>query len=59
MKKGWLLAISVFVITSCVELYEFDVNANTSTLVVEGYISDKSFIDTRTYPSDGRFFQLN
>lgn len=42
----------------CVELYEFDVKNDTPTLVVEGYISDKSFVDTKSYPSDGRFFSI-
>lgn len=51
--------LGVFLIVfSCIEPYTFVVLDNTPALVVEGYISDKSFDDTRAYPSDGRFFTI-
>ena len=43
-------------IIGCIEPYEFIVKVNDPVLVVEGYISDKSFNETLTYPSDGRYF---
>jgi hypothetical protein len=46
------------VVFSCIEPYTFVVPDNTPSLVVEGYISDKSFNDTRSYPSDGRYFSV-
>jgi hypothetical protein len=48
-----------FLITfSCVEPYEFVISDESPSLVVEGFISDKSFYDARLYPSDGRFFTI-
>ena len=46
------------VVFSCIEPYTFVVPNNSPSLVVEGYISDKSFNDTRAYPSDGRYFSV-
>src|SRR5687768_18475234 len=43
---------------ACVERYEFVISDNSAALVVEGYISDMSFNDTRSYPSDGRYFSV-
>jgi hypothetical protein len=45
-------------IFSCIEPYTFVIPDNSPALVVEGYISDKSFNDTREYPSDGRYFSV-
>lgn len=44
------------VVLGCVEPYEFIVRDNEPWLVVEASISDKSFNETLTYPSDGRYF---
>ena len=43
-------------VVSCIEPYEFVVPADSRALVVEAFISDKSFSDTKSYPSDGRYF---
>lgn len=43
-------------ISSCIEPYDFIVHDDTHTLVVEAYISDRSFAETLLYPSDGRYF---
>lgn len=43
---------------ACVERYEFVIKDKSAALVVEGYISDMSFNDTRSYPSDGRYFSV-
>lgn len=58
MKAKWTFFVLLLATVSCVELYEFEIKADTTTLVVEGFISDKSFNDTRSYPSDGRFFSV-
>lgn len=46
------------ILTNCVELHEFDVQNKNTTLVIEGFISDKSFNNTLDYPSEGRFFSV-
>lgn len=49
----------VFLIAgACVERYEFVIKDNAVALVVEGYISDRPFNDTRSHPSDGRYFSV-
>src|SRR5687767_5074346 len=45
-------------IAGCVEPYEFIIHDNYSTLVVEAFISDRSFNETLLYPSDGRYFTV-
>ncbi len=51
--------LGIFLIVfSCIEPYTFVIPDNAPALVVEGYISDKSFEDTRSYPSDGRYFSV-
>ena len=53
--QGFLLFL---LIAGCVEPYEFAIKNNEPTLVVEGYLSDKSFTETVNYPSDGRYFTV-
>lgn len=50
----WLLFLLV---SGCIEPYNFKVETETRSLVVEAFITDKSFVDTRGYPSDGRYFK--
>ncbi|MDH4091798.1 MAG: DUF4249 domain-containing protein [Cyclobacteriaceae bacterium] len=45
-------------IVSCIEPYEFVIRDETQGLVVDAYISDKSFTETLSYPSDGRYFTV-
>ncbi len=52
---NFLLFLIIF---GCVEPYSFVIHNETKTLVVEGYISDKSFNETLLYPSDGRYFTV-
>lgn len=47
----------LFVI-SCVEPYDFVVEDTTPSLVVQSFVSDKSFNETLSYPSDGRYFSV-
>ena len=51
-------SILFFLIAGCIEPYEFVVDDLAPSLVVEAYISDKSFNETRAYPSDGRYFTV-
>ncbi len=50
--------ILFWIVISCIEPYEFAIKNNEPTLVVEAYISDKSFEETVDYPSDGRYFTV-
>ncbi|HEX6226916.1 MAG TPA: DUF4249 domain-containing protein [Chryseolinea sp.] len=43
---------------SCIEPYQFVIADESPILVVEGYISDKSFEDSQNYPSHGRYFSV-
>jgi hypothetical protein len=53
-----LLYFILFLATGCIEPYEFVIQNNEPSLVVEAYISDKSFKETLDYPSDGRYFTV-
>lgn len=56
--KG-LLSFSVLLIFfSCSQKYDFNVENDKDGLVVEASISDKSFMESLTFPSDGRYFQV-
>jgi len=46
------------IVFSCIEPYQFVITDDSPLLVVEGYISDKSFDETQKYPSDGRYFSV-
>lgn len=50
--------ISFIFALSCVEPYDFVVEDKTPSLVVQSFISDKSFNETLAYPSDGRYFTV-
>jgi hypothetical protein len=43
---------------SCLEKYDFHVNKTGDGLVVEASISDISFKETQSFPSDGRYFEV-
>jgi hypothetical protein len=45
-------------IGGCIEPYDFVIHNNVPGLVVEAFISDKSFNETMLYPSDGRYFTV-
>lgn len=45
-------------ILSCVEPYEFRIIDTSQRIVIEATLSDKSFNDTKNYPSDGRYFSV-
>lgn len=55
MKK--ILVYLIFIlIAGCIEPYNFDVKGKERSLVIEAEITDKSFVETLAYPSDGRYF---
>ena len=58
MLKRLHFFISFILIASCIEPYEFRIVDNNPTVVIEASISDKSFTDTKAYPSDGRYFTV-
>jgi hypothetical protein len=43
---------------ACVEPYNFVIHDNEPSLVVEAFLSDKSYNETVNYPSDGRYFTV-
>jgi hypothetical protein len=45
-------------IFSCIEPYDFVIKDDSKSLVIEALISDMSFSETLTYPSDGRYFSV-
>lgn len=58
MTKRLRFFLLFIVVAGCVEPYDFTVKDMTPALVVEGYISDKSYNETLSYPSDGRYFSV-
>lgn len=52
-KLALFLSVSL---AACIDPYQFSLRDSTSSLVVEAYISDKSYNETLLYPSDGRRF---
>jgi hypothetical protein len=58
MLKNFKYFFIFLFIVSCIEPYEFVIPADSQALVVEAFISDKSFTDTKSYPSDGRYFSV-
>lgn len=55
LARSILLAIFL---AGCVEPYEFAVRDVPRGIAVEAYFSDKSFNETLSYPSDGRYFTV-
>ncbi len=55
-KIGFIIILLSF--SWCVEPYDFRIKNNSPNLVVESYISNKSFNETIEFPSDGRYFEV-
>jgi hypothetical protein len=58
MIRRFLAPLLIFVFVSCIERYEFTIKNTEPTLVIESYLSDKSYLETLDYPSDGRYFSV-
>ena len=61
--KHWHLSkisfiVILFTFSLCIEPYDFKIVNNDPTLVIESYISDKSYNETLDFPSDGRNFKV-
>jgi hypothetical protein len=54
MKKLYIFFIFLLIF-SCIEPYNFKIESPSRSLVVEALITDKSFLETVDYPSDGRY----
>lgn len=55
------ITIAILLITvlyACIDRYDFLVENKQPGIVIEGFISDKSYNDTRAYPSEGRYLRL-
>jgi hypothetical protein len=57
MNKGFIFFIFVLIF-SCIEPYDFKIKSPSRSLVVEALITDKSFLESLDYPSDGRYFTV-
>jgi hypothetical protein len=58
MLKNTAYLFLFFIIAACVEPYQFVIRDDEPSLVIEAYLSDKSYNETLTYPSDGRYFTV-
>lgn len=58
MHKYTLLIMLVISTFGCVEPYKFEVVNKTDGIVIESFISNKSYNNTLTYPSEGRYFTV-
>jgi len=63
VNKYWYISKSTFIIilfafSWCVEPYDFRIINNEPTLVIESYISNKSYLESIDFPSDGRYFEV-
>ena len=50
--------IILFLFSLCVEPYEFRIENNEPNIVIESFISSKSYNESLLFPSDGRYFQV-
>lgn len=58
MKRILRFSLLYLLMLGCIEPYEFVVEDKEPRLVVEGFISDKSYNETLLYPSNGRYFTV-
>lgn len=57
VKNGLILFLVINL--GCIEPYQFTVENEEPTLVVEGFISNVSYNESRDYPSSGRYFTVD
>ena len=58
MLKNVVYFLFFLLAAACVEPYNFVIRDNEPSLVVEAFLSDKSYNETVNYPSDGRYFSV-
>ena len=59
LKSKWFysLLLALLLFNSCIEPFSFAINEETKPLVIQSFISDVSYDETISYPSNGRYFQ--
>lgn len=55
---GTFIIMTFLLVMGCVELYDFKIENNKSSLVIEGQISNVSYHEYREYPAEGRHFTV-
>ena len=58
MNRPFAVIILILFTADCVEPYKFRIENDQPTLVIEAQISNISFLETKDYPSDGRYFSV-
>ncbi|UII34377.1 DUF4249 domain-containing protein [Fulvivirga ulvae] len=58
MGTRFFYALLFTIVFGCIEPYEFVIKNDAPTLVVEGFITDISYNQSKAYPSDGRYFNV-
>ncbi|HTF17535.1 MAG TPA: DUF4249 domain-containing protein [Chryseolinea sp.] len=58
MIKNIRFAIVMILVVGCIEPYQFRIPDADPGIVIEATLSDKSFNDTKNYPSNGRYFTV-
>src|SRR5688500_16456272 len=58
MLRQFRFILCFIVIAGCIEPYEFIIHDKEPALVIEAFISDKSFNESLSFPSDGRYFAV-
>jgi hypothetical protein len=58
MRSKLIFVVLLGLLTTCIEPYTFVIENNEPALVVEGYISNVSYNETKEYPSSGRYFTV-
>jgi hypothetical protein len=60
--ESWIeslyIALILILITGCVELYEFKIENKNPSLVIEGQISNVSYLECHDFPAEGRYFTV-
>jgi hypothetical protein len=58
MFRNFRFALIMLLVVGCIEPYQFKIADGDQGIVIEATLSDKSFNDTKNYPSDGRYFTV-
>lgn len=58
MAKSLRFALVMLFIAGCIDPYQFRIADEDQGIVIEATLSDKSFNDTKGYPSNGRYFTV-
>jgi len=53
-----VISLILFLLSACIEQFDFVIKNEHPSLVIEAQISNVSFNESRDYPSDGRYFEV-